>query len=94
VLACTHYPLLDEVFADVLGRGVLRIDPALAQSERAAAFVAARTVAPRAQTGRTRYATTGPLEPFREAVRALVGLGRADDEIAALSPTGGALGVR
>lgn len=39
VLACTHYPLLDDHFAEALGPSVLRIDPALVQAERAAALV-------------------------------------------------------
>ncbi len=83
VLACTHYPLLDPVFGDVLGSEVLRIDPALAQSERAVAFVASRGAGHARESGRTRYVTTGPLEPFREALRALVGPPGAEDEIAA-----------
>jgi glutamate racemase len=80
VLACTHYPLLDPVFAAVLGANVSRIDPALAQSERAVAFAAARGAA-RGESGRTRYVTTGPLEPFREALRALAGPPGPGDEI-------------
>jgi glutamate racemase len=81
VLGCTHYPLLDGAFAGVLGAGVLRIDPALAQSERAFAFVAARDAGHGLEGGRTRYVTTGPLEPFREALRALVGPPGPGDEI-------------
>ncbi len=82
VLACTHYPLLDGVFADVLGTGVTRIDPALAQSERAVSFVAQRRFSQGLQSGRTRYLTSGPLEPFREALHSLVGPAGPGDEIA------------
>lgn len=39
ILACTHYPLLDEHFAAVLGSNVLRLDPAEVQAERAAALL-------------------------------------------------------
>jgi glutamate racemase len=79
VLACTHFPFLDEQFAAVLGDGVLRIDPSSAQAERAVAFATARGDG--GGTGRTRFVTTGPLEPFRAALPAFVGALRADDAI-------------
>jgi glutamate racemase len=69
VLACTHYPLLDGEFAAVLGPNVARIDPAVAQAERAAAFV--RRHAGDVGSRRTRYLTTGALEPFRRALETL-----------------------
>jgi glutamate racemase len=69
VLACTHYPLLDDEFAGVLGADVVRIDPAVAQAERAAAF--ARLHAGDVGSGATRYLTTGALEPFRRALETL-----------------------
>ncbi len=75
VLACTHYPLLDASFAKALGPNVLRLDPALVQAERAAAFALASP----AEAGRTRYVTTGPIEPYRTAIEALLGpLGPGD----------------
>jgi glutamate racemase len=80
VLACTHYPLLDDAFAEVLGPGVLRVDPALAQAERAAALVRARAFAP--GRGRTRYLTTGALAPFRRALERIVGPLGPHDEVA------------
>jgi len=70
VLACTHYPLLDDEFAAVLGSNVLRIDPAFAQAERAAAF-ARLQVAESGRGGRTRYLTTGALDPFRRVIQTL-----------------------
>jgi glutamate racemase len=78
VYACSHYPLLDDVFADVLGSSVARIDPAPAQARRTAAWAGARPNAARAECGRTRYLTTGPLQPFRDSLAAIVGLGEAD----------------
>ncbi len=82
VLACTHYPLLDEHFAAVFGPGVRRIDPAESQGARAAEF--ARSAGLRG-SGRTRYLTTGALEPFRLAVEALAGPLDPRDEIASLT---------
>ncbi len=76
VLACTHYPLLDAQFAAVLGEGVRRLDPALAQSERVVAFAQERGLC---GSGRTRYVTSGALEPYRAALARIVGpLGPSD----------------
>jgi glutamate racemase len=72
VLACTHYPLLDAVFARVLGPHVLRLDPAEAQAARAAAWVQERLPARRGR-GTTRYVTSGNLAAFRAAVSAIAG---------------------
>jgi glutamate racemase len=71
VLACTHYPLLDEEFAAVLGGGVRRIDPSFAQAKRAVAFV--RGNPGKKGAGRTRYSTSGDLAAFRANVAAIVG---------------------
>ncbi len=80
VLACTHYPLLDEHFAAVFGPNVIRIDPAESQARRVETF--ARSAKLRG-SGRTRYVTTGPLEPLQRALEALVGpLGRYDEIVA------------
>jgi glutamate racemase len=76
VLACTHYPLLDAEFAAVLGTSTLRIDPSIAQAERAVTFVRARTKTP-AGTGRTRYVTSGDLRAFRTNLREI--MGRSND---------------
>jgi len=83
VLACTHYPLLDEHFAAVFGPSVQRIDPAESQGVRAAEFA---TSAGLRGTGRTRYLTTGALEPFRRALDQLAGPLAARDEVIALRP--------
>lgn len=74
VLACTHYPLLDAVFAQVLGTSVLRIDPAKRQAERASVW--ARKTSPpglRRRPGSARYITNGALPAFRAAVDAFAG---------------------
>ena len=76
VLACTHYPLLDDEFAAVLGTNVARIDPAVSQAERAAAF--ARVCAGDVGSGATRYLTTGALAPFRRALEITIGASELD----------------
>ncbi len=85
VLACTHYPFLDDVFAELLGPSVLRIDPAVAQAVRTIEWARRRQVV-RAEGGRTRYLTTGPLEPFRTALPGFVGPLGADDVVTTLLP--------
>lgn len=73
VLACTHYPLLDAEFAAVLGAGVMRIDPAVAQAERAIEWLDDRFGATPGEGGATRYVTSGALDAFLEGVAAVVG---------------------
>ena len=68
VLACTHYPLLDEHFAAVLGGGVSRVDPALVQAARISQLASDRGFAP--GEGLTRYVTNGDLDAFRANVTA------------------------
>jgi glutamate racemase len=71
VYGCTHYPLLDAHFASALGRGIRRIDPALAQAARAVAHIAERKLAP--GNGVTHYLTSGDLATFKANVRAWTG---------------------
>ncbi len=79
VLACTHYPLLDAEFAAVLGDGVERIDPAVAQADRAIAWLRETFDAASSRGGRTRYVTSGSLDAFRAGLAAVVGpLGAGD----------------
>ena len=66
ILACTHYPVLDDHFAVAWGVNVARIDPAFEQAGRTAALVAARGIEP--GHGHTRYMTTGNVENFRARV--------------------------
>lgn len=68
VLACTHFPFLDDHFASVLGRGISRIDPALIQAARAAQLASDRDYLP--GKGLTRYVTNGDLDAFRAHVLA------------------------
>ena len=85
VLACTHFPFLDAHFAAVLGPDTLRIDPSAAQAERAVGFATLRG-AREAETGRTRYVTTGALEPFRAALPAFVGALGPHDSVVRSDP--------
>ncbi len=71
VLACSHYPLLDAEFAGVFGERVVRIDPAIAQAERVAAWASER--APAAAPQPDRYFTNGALDAFRRRVAAVMG---------------------
>ena len=84
ILACTHYPLLDAHFEAVLAAGVTRIDPALAQAERAAGFVAER--GGEKGTGRTFYVTSGALEPFQRAVTLVCGSPGTNDAVERIAP--------
>jgi len=74
VLACTHYPILDEHFAAVLGSAVLRIDPALVQAQRVAELQVRDGALEEA--GETRYVTNGNLAAFRDNVVRISGEAR------------------
>lgn len=69
VFGCTHYPVLAEHFAEVLG-GVALIDPALVQAERAAALLGDDRSN---GNGTTTYVTNGEPLRFRANVARLVG---------------------
>jgi glutamate racemase len=71
VFGCTHYPLLDEQFAKVLGSSVIRIDPAIEQAERVAALIESQGGS--AEDGSTRYVTSGDLVAFRGNVARMMG---------------------
>lgn len=71
VLACTHYPILDEHFAAVLGRSVARIDPALVQAQRMAEMQERDGAIE--ESGRTRYVTNGDLAAFARNVARITG---------------------
>jgi glutamate racemase len=75
VLACTHFPLADAAFAEVLGPGVHRIDPALVQAERATDFARGP------ETGKTRFLTTGDPATFAESARNVLGSSFAVDGV-------------
>lgn len=78
VLACTHYPFLDDAFAEALGAGVLRIDPAVTHAARAVAWVEAALRGARDESGATHFLTTGALGPFAASLASVVGLGPRD----------------
>ncbi len=71
LLACTHYPLLDEHFAASLGERVARIDPAIVHAERAAAIAGDQGFA--AGTGLITCITSGDPQRFRIAVTNVLG---------------------
>lgn len=71
VLACTHYPHLDEHFAAALGPRVIRIDPALVQAQRVAALEERDGALE--ESGRTTYITNGDLAHFAKNVALLAG---------------------
>lgn len=71
VLACTHYPLLEGHFRDLLGNGVAIVDPARMHAQRAVRLVADLGIAP--ASGATLCMTSGNLERFRENLESLIG---------------------
>jgi glutamate racemase len=71
VLACTHYPMLQDHFAEALGAAVALIDPALVQAERAAALARASGLTP--ASGRIECVTNGDIGRFRESLDRLIG---------------------
>lgn len=73
VLACTHFPMLDRIFAEVLGPNVVRIDPAQTQAHRAVELVRGRANGTVRGRGRTTYVTNGSLDAFATSVSRLVG---------------------
>lgn len=64
VLACTHYPLISELFTEILGDGVHIFDPALAVAERVERQFWPREVG----EGTMRFAITQDSEQFRTLV--------------------------
>lgn len=71
ILACTHYPMLDEHFAAVLGDSVVRIDPALVQAERTYELATRLGVPP--GSGALACFTNGDLDRFRSSLAMLIG---------------------
>jgi len=71
VYGCTHYPLLDRWFAELLAPRIARIDPAGAQAAATAALVGARRLPQGAS--RTAYYTNGDPTAFQSAVRRWTG---------------------
>jgi glutamate racemase len=71
VYGCTHYPLLDAHFAALLGDGVARIDPAVAQAAATGELIEAFAFEP--GSGRTTYVTNGDVALFERNVRRWTG---------------------
>jgi glutamate racemase len=70
VLGCTHYPLLMDHFAAILGPGVTIVDPALVQAKRTAALARRLGIPP--GTGRLECLTNGDAIRFEASVRRLL----------------------
>ena len=65
VLACTHYPVLAKVIAEVMGEGVILIDPAIECVKRAKEFLAEHNLQSKAgRPDRLFYVTDKP-EAFK-----------------------------
>lgn len=74
ILACTHYPLVRDIFARVLGEKVMVFDPAEAVAERVEKLWWPQEVG----KGTTEFLISKDSEPFREFVRNVVGRSAAD----------------
>jgi glutamate racemase len=69
VFGCTHYPMLERHFTAVLGDGVMLIDPAAMQAQRAAELLGKRA----REGGRTTYVTSGDEQAFAAGVERVMG---------------------
>jgi len=67
ILACTHYPLVSEIFDEVLGGAIPIFDPAVAVAERVESQMWPRE----AGDGKTRFVISKDSEPFRQLVARL-----------------------
>lgn len=70
LLACTHYPILEEHFAAILGESVMRIDPAIVQAERAVDLVTSLQLPP--ETGALECVTNADVVRFRSSLALLI----------------------
>ena len=67
ILACTHYPLVSDIFSRVLGDTLALFDPATGVGERAKHQLGAHEVG----SGTTRFLVSKDSSTFRDRVRAL-----------------------
>ncbi|MBV8724504.1 MAG: glutamate racemase [Candidatus Eremiobacteraeota bacterium] len=68
IYGCTHYPVLEPHFAEILGDGVTLVDPAIVQAQRAAELLADAS----AGNGRTTFVTSGDDRAFRSSVNRMM----------------------
>ncbi|MBV8196980.1 MAG: glutamate racemase [Candidatus Eremiobacteraeota bacterium] len=68
IYGCTHYPVLEPHFAEILGAGVELVDPAIVQAQRAAELLANAM----AGSGRTTFVTSGDDRAFRSSVNRMM----------------------
>ncbi len=66
VLGCTHYPLLGDAIADILGPGVHLVDPAEAVAGEVASKLAAERAAETGGRGEVRFFVSDNPQRFRE----------------------------
>ena len=64
IYGCTHYPVLEPHFAEILGQRVNLVDPAIVQAQRAAELLPDAG----AGSGRTTFVTSGDDRAFRSSV--------------------------
>jgi glutamate racemase len=79
ILGCTHYPLLRDVFARVVGDGVALVDSAEVTAERVAA--AFQPGPQSSAVGRVMHFVTGDRAAFEHTARVIGGV---DGEVVAL----------
>ncbi len=84
VLGCTHYPLLREAIADVLGPGVTLVDSAAAVAEEVASQLASANLLDAGGTGAVRFFVSDNPERFRRVGGRF--LGERVDTVALVSP--------
>jgi glutamate racemase len=77
ILACTHYPLVADIFERVLGKSILVFDPAVAVAERVKKQLWPREMA----DGNTTFLLSKDSEPFRTFAAQLFSNGKYTIEI-------------
>lgn len=77
ILACTHYPLVLDVFREVVGNEVAVFDPAVAVAKKAQKLFWPREVG----SGTTRFFISQDSPIFRKRVEAIFGIGQEAIEV-------------
>jgi len=77
ILACTHYPLVAQVFEEVVGQEVMVFDPAVAVAERAQKLFWPKEVG----NGTTRFLISQDSTIFRARVQSLFNMGEEVIEV-------------
>ena len=77
ILACTHYPLVQNIFEKIVGKSVLVFDPAVSVAERVKKLLWPREMA----DGKTTFLLSKDSEPFRRTATSLFPKGEYSIEI-------------